>query len=173
MKFSTFLDEHRHLDEEQFATRYDHAFLLVTKARPGDSVAPVGFHTKEAFNAKEILLGTYADAEIHDVVKQGGGGLSTMVAVGRTAANDIVLDGDAISKFHAYFKLTGSGEYTLCDPGSTNGTTVNGIPLERNTPVTMRGGETVGFGNAVEATFHTPRTLHRHMKIVGRWLDSR
>ncbi len=65
------------------------------------------------------------------------------VRLGRSAANNIVIDNSWISSFHAEFQLCPDGTAELRDLGSTNGTTVNGRRVER---ARLRPGDRVGFG---------------------------
>ena len=52
----------------------------------------------------------------------------TMITVGRTANNDLVVNDVQVSKFHAFFRST-NGRYELADAGSRNGTMVAGRPV--------------------------------------------
>lgn len=61
---------------------------------------------------------------------------SRNVAIGRSAkvGNDIVLESDSLcSKRHAAIEQDADGRYTLYDLGSTNGTKVNGEPIDNRT----------------------------------------
>lgn len=63
------------------------------------------------------------------------------VTIGRDPANQIVLEDDRISRFHAYLELSASG-YSLCDV-STNGSLVNGEPV---TAVDLASGDVITMG---------------------------
>ena len=52
----------------------------------------------------------------------------SMITVGRTDNNDLVVPDEQISKFHAYFRLVG-GRIEVADAGSRNGTFVAGRRL--------------------------------------------
>jgi hypothetical protein len=52
----------------------------------------------------------------------------SMITIGRTPNNDVVLSDVQISRFHAYFKV-GPGQVELGDAGSANGTFVDGKRL--------------------------------------------
>lgn len=56
-----------------------------------------------------------------------------VVTVGRGSANDLVLDDDSISRFHAVLKQEKNGEVLVADRGSTNGVLVNGEPISLET----------------------------------------
>jgi hypothetical protein len=76
------------------------------------------------------------------------------VAVGRTSDNDVTIPEYSISKRHCEFDLKG-GAVTVADCGSTNGTTLNGTPLERGAPVPLCGGEQITMGRFT-FVFETP-----------------
>ncbi|MSP61624.1 MAG: FHA domain-containing protein [Myxococcales bacterium] len=70
-----------------------------------------------------------------------------MITVGRTANNDIVLNDVQISKFHAFFRVTGSG-FELCDAGSRNGTWIENRGLKpKGPPLGVHPGEMVRVGH--------------------------
>jgi hypothetical protein len=70
-----------------------------------------------------------------------------MVTVGRTANNDVVLPDISISKFHAFFRLSGRERAHLVDAGSKNGTWLNGVRLPpRGEPALIQVGDALRFG---------------------------
>jgi pSer/pThr/pTyr-binding forkhead associated (FHA) protein len=69
----------------------------------------------------------------------------SMITLGRTHNNDIVIDDVQVSKFHAYFKLEGD-RIELTDAGSSNGTLVNGTALEPKTTCVVSPGDLLVFG---------------------------
>jgi hypothetical protein len=71
----------------------------------------------------------------------------SMITVGRTSNNDVVIEDVQVSKFHAFFKINGE-QLELADAGSRNGTFIGKLRLEAKgaaRPVLM--GETVRFGH--------------------------
>jgi hypothetical protein len=71
----------------------------------------------------------------------------SMITVGRTDNNDIALPDVTISRFHAFFRGTGS-RLELGDAGSRNGTWLAGKKLLPKGPaVPVPFGEVVRFGN--------------------------
>lgn len=75
------------------------------------------------------------------------------VSLGRVTGNDIVLDDPSISSHHARIVRSDDDEVVLEDLGSTNGTTVNGRPVDS---VRLRRGDRIVFGE-VECDFVAPR----------------
>ena len=70
-------------------------------------------------------------------------------------APDTVLkiDDSSMSSHHAEIAPSPDG-YILKDLDSTNGTKVNGIPLEPNAPYALKPGDKIRFGK-IDANFHT------------------
>jgi hypothetical protein len=169
MKLAVFLEEYERLTEEQFIAKFEHGFLLVNAADGGDGNAHREFETKLAQDHRALFAGC-GEEDILPLVKKGGAQSFTMITVGRTSRNDIVFENEAVSKFHAYFKRDRNGRHMLCDPGSTNGTKLDGKVLEKDSAMTLHGGETVVFGNSVNTTFHTAATLYRALGVLRRWM---
>jgi hypothetical protein len=67
------------------------------------------------------------------------------IMVGRTSDNDIAITEYSISKRHCYLTVIGI-DVRITDCGSTNGTLVNGVPLEPRKPRPLHGGEAITLG---------------------------
>jgi pSer/pThr/pTyr-binding forkhead associated (FHA) protein len=71
----------------------------------------------------------------------------SMVTVGRTSNNDLVVSDINVSKFHAWFRVAG-GKVDLTDAGSRNGTFVGRYRLQAKGPARpVFPGDEVRFGN--------------------------
>ena len=68
------------------------------------------------------------------------------VVIGRSPSSDIVIDEPYVSASHARFTIQGPA-LVLEDPGSTNGTMVNGHIIEQ--PVTLRDTDEVQVGDVI------------------------
>lgn len=75
--------------------------------------------------------------------------MKPVVTIGRGSANDLVLDDDSVSRFHAVLKLEKSGEVRVADRGSTNGVLVNGKTISTET--------TLGHGDVVKVGIYELR----------------
>jgi pSer/pThr/pTyr-binding forkhead associated (FHA) protein len=81
----------------------------------------------------------------------------SMITVGRTRTNDIVLIDREVSKFHAYFREV-RGAYEVSDVGSVNGTYVGDqLLLAKGPPHPVHFGDRVAFGH-LEFRFLDPGT---------------
>jgi hypothetical protein len=72
--------------------------------------------------------------------------LGPTVTMGRADFNDVVIDDPSISAAHARLDL-GEGIWSITDLGSTNGTTVDGVPVTDETPLSP--GATIELGQIV------------------------
>jgi FHA domain len=71
----------------------------------------------------------------------------SMITVGRTSNNDVVIEDVQVSKFHAFFRINGD-QLELADAGSRNGTFIGKLRLEaKGAARPVRQGETIRFGH--------------------------
>ncbi|MCU1282296.1 MAG: serine/threonine protein kinase with domain [bacterium] len=92
----------------------------------------------------------------------------SMMTVGRTDNNDLVVPDEQVSKFHAFFRLVGD-RVELSDAGSRNGTFVAGRRLEArgaSAPVPARG--QMAFG-AVEFQLFDARGCWEWLRQLDRF----
>ncbi len=81
------------------------------------------------------------------------------VTVGRTENNDIVIDDQSVSRFHAYFqKDLRSGTWKLVDAESKNGTCVGPTVLPPNVGELLQRDARIKFGD-VDVLFFQPETF--------------
>lgn len=76
----------------------------------------------------------------------------TRVSIGRTANNDLVLDDPSVSKIHAALVVEPSGNLSVADTGSTNGTFINGERISYGKASKLMAGDRLKFGT-VEVSF--------------------
>jgi pSer/pThr/pTyr-binding forkhead associated (FHA) protein len=81
-------------------------------------------------------------------------GPSGRISIGRTGSNDLVLNDTSVSKVHAALVVTGNGQLSLADTGSTNGTFINGERIAYGKATKLVEGDLVRFGT-VEVTFES------------------
>lgn len=68
------------------------------------------------------------------------------VVIGRRPGNDILLEGEKISRDHALIRREGKS-LRICDLGSANGTTINGRRIKRDEIVELQNGDRIRIGN--------------------------
>ncbi len=154
------------LDEASFLGRCRHGFLVLVDI--GDSDRVDAFQTMMGGAFHDAADPLSQDPRVLALLKLGELQPYAKITIGRTPNNDIVLLSPAISKFHGYFRVTRGLTYELVDAGSTNGTLVNGQPLEPNAPCPLTGEETLTFGGAFEGTYRTPASMWQYMELMTR-----
>ena len=89
------------------------------------------------------------------------------VTIGRVDSNDLVLDDDSVSRFHAFFRFDQPGKtWVLSDAESKNGTWVDGQKLAPEQSAPLKDGSRLRFGNA-ELQFLMPAAFLRLLDAHG------
>ena len=92
----------------------------------------------------------------------------SMITVGRTDNNDLVIPDEQVSKFHAFFRLVGD-RVELSDAGSRNGTFVGTRRLEpRGASAPVRPSDSFAFG-AVEFQLFDARGCWEWLRNLDRF----
>lgn len=74
--------------------------------------------------------------------------MSLGITVGRVPTNDVTLEDQSVSRFHAYFQFQ-QGTWTLTDTGSLHGTYIGEHQLKADERAVLADGAVVRFGGAV------------------------
>ncbi len=98
------------------------------------------------------------------VAKRPGNPYAHLISVGRSATNDITMAVDSVSKVHGYFVREGDG-WSFTDHGSTNGTTLEGNPLEPGGKYPLHDGAVLKLGVETMLQYLSPESLYR--KALG------
>jgi hypothetical protein len=85
-------------------------------------------------------------AEVHEIKKKGDRPFHGQIGVGRARNVDVCLPLARLSKYHGYFSELEGGGYAFTDAGSTNGTLVNGVRLERKVTSPLQDGVEMTLG---------------------------
>jgi pSer/pThr/pTyr-binding forkhead associated (FHA) protein len=89
--------------------------------------------------------------------------LANTMTVGRDNANDIVLDSITVSRYHAVLLCDASG-VRLIDLESTNGTSVNGVPVPSDEAVALNNGTLIQLGQ-VRARYYEPTSSNSYSRF--------
>ena len=142
-------------------------------AKYTDPVFIVSHFTEEDKEGKRTRLKTRASDEsfvpfsVARVAKREGvNPFKSMITIGRGQANDICIPVPQISKTHAYIETGERGELSITDAGSTNGTRVRGLWLDKKVSVPLEDGDEVVLG-VVICSFHTPEGFYAFLRQVG------
>lgn len=85
------------------------------------------------------------------------------ITVGRTENNDVALDDNSVSRFHAYFQEDPKKGWQLIDAESRNGTWVDGEQLTGKKPKPVKAGTKLRFGS-IDMTVYSPETFLGFLK---------
>ena len=150
--------------QAEFVSAFPFPFLVgVAIAKPvtgptqtlrGDAAATLAALRKQAA-ADRLTNPKPLETRMVLPVRKIQGSFPSMITVGRTKNNDVVIADPLVSKFHAYFRLL-EGAWLLADAGSANGTRIGDIELpKRGQPQPIHWGERIAFGECV-LTFLDP-----------------
>jgi hypothetical protein len=113
------------LDAAAFATSYPHRALVLS--------------------ASPLPTEPTSDSEVLFLVKSERNPLRGMIAIGRAAENDVVIDHVMVSKRHATLSIEAAG-WKIMDLGATNGTFVDGTRLTPFVAYPIKSGARISFG---------------------------
>lgn len=85
------------------------------------------------------------------------------VIIGRAASCDVVVDDPSVSERHCVIEDRGDA-LTVSDRGSTNGTLINGTPLEPSLAHTLRDEDVLTLGRH-SFQFFTPAVLYQYLQL--------
>jgi hypothetical protein len=126
-----------------------------------DSLADHRFKTVSGVGAPAIGGG---EPVVIAVKKQKDNAFQRGITVGRTSNNDLVIDDPSVSRFHAWFQHDDrSGEWSVADAGSKNGTSISGERLKAKKLVVLVKDTRLRFGS-IEVTFLMPKNFLRVLK---------
>lgn len=140
------------LSREAFVARLGGPVLLIPLAADAPA-AEDEFRTSTAGNFAFAKPGPAISVAL--VQKRSADAFQNFIWVGREARCDVCIPLESVSKLQAQFTRKPDGSYDLLDVGSTNGTWVAGVKLERNKPAQVKGGDRIRFGS-LEVRFLLP-----------------
>ncbi|MBC7792598.1 MAG: FHA domain-containing protein [Clostridia bacterium] len=158
---SHYVADARSLSAEDFRQRHGDAFLVHEASASGFKPVPRTKATVAIDTIAENSVGNVPHLKLNFAVfpvrRTGRSPFPNFISIGRAKSNDVIIEDESVSKFHAFFRLTDKGDFVLQDGGSKNGTLVDeDIVPDKNkgAPVVVESGMRVRFGN-VEMTFMT------------------
>ena len=98
--------------------------------------------------------------------QESGNAFPVGVTIGRVDNNDLVLDDDSVSRFHAFLRFDDRDRsWVLTDAESRNGTWVDGQKLEPNQSAPLKDGSRLRFGDAV-LEFFLPASFTEFLEFL-------
>lgn len=156
---SNYVADARLLPLEDFAQRHGDAFLVHEAPMQNFKPVPRTKATVAIDPPQEATApGTPAmrlNFAVFPVRRTGRSPFPNFISIGRAKSNDVIIEDESVSKFHAFFRRSEKEEFVLQDGGSKNGTAVDGEEVpEKNKggPVIVESGMRLRFGS-VEMTF--------------------
>lgn len=130
---------------DSFVSAFQHPFLVgegvLHQPRPGRTMT---FESGDTVAVDAQTIGR-SELQLAFGVRKTNSTFPSMITVGRTRNNDVVIADVLISKFHAFFRIVGQ-HHELADAGSQNGTRVGERLLEPKGPaLRVRYGDVIHF----------------------------
>jgi len=97
------------------------------------------------------------------LAKRPGNPFPHLIAIGRSAKNDLVIAVETVSKMHGYF-VNEDGQWHFTDHGSTNGSRLNDRMLEPRRKMLLSDHDLLQLGSQVVLEFLGPEALYDRVK---------
>lgn len=147
-------------DPSGFQASHPHPWLVLSsdvRKKEDLSLRTTLYHLDEGGAGAEPTTDDPLDLVAVEVAKGDINAFGLGITVGRTRNNDIVINDERISRFHAFFQLR-DGAWVVSDAGSKNGTTVEGDRLDPRKPCILPDRSSVDFGG-YRARFFQPASF--------------
>lgn len=145
-------------DEAAFHRSVNHPVLL-WESPPATREPPLLFSTSAGQKSKRPQPGRSVFFFVEKSVKNA---FADEVTVGRTANNDIAIEDNSVSRFHAYF-APGKDGWSLVDAKSTAGSFVAGKRVDPKAPVLLQNEMRLRIGD-VELQFLEPQSFEQYIR---------
>ncbi|HEY3449506.1 MAG TPA: FHA domain-containing protein [Myxococcales bacterium] len=131
----------------RFLDRHPHPWVvLASQTRPKEDLElKTSVYDMDADPATDDTPEALAETPATEVVKREINAFGLGITVGRTKNNDLWINDERISRFHAYFRLQDGG-WMLSDAGSRNGTFMDGAQLDARRPKPLPERALLDFG---------------------------
>ncbi|MBK7857263.1 MAG: FHA domain-containing protein [Archangiaceae bacterium] len=140
--------------------------VLVWDAPPATKEEPQLFSTRPGEGGS--LRPAPGKPVFFDLKKSAKNAFVDEITLGRTTKNDVQVDDNSVSRFHAYFAPGADGVWSLVDSKSTSGTWVNGKKLKAQVAVQLVDRALLKFGE-VELLFYEPASFWAYLKrLIGQ-----
>ena len=155
------------LTREQFRARFQ-CFFLCADLGVGRSTRPQRTEAFVADEKTESYAGPMPGSPFAAPVVKVQETFPSMIMLGRTLNNDIVVGDTSISKFHAFFRV-GPATIEVADAGSRNGTFVGDQQLEPKQMQRLRPGDRVRFARLAFQLLDAPSCWDWLVKARDQW----
>jgi hypothetical protein len=144
----------RALDDEAAFRRTLSSPVLVWTPPEKEPATGLMFATRDLSGSKRPAAG---EPRVFEVARSSSsGGFALGISVGRAESNDVWLDDQSVSRFHAWFqKGSGPDDWLLCDAESRNGSWIGEQRLAPHRATPLPFGTRIRFGD-LELEFYLP-----------------
>lgn len=148
LRLADLLESARALEPEAFAATHGRAFLLCHLDELETPEGPI--RTWSHGDRAPSLTTPALQCLVFPLKKAEGSPFQSLISIGRTANNDVVLRDGSISKVHAVVTTARDGRLSISDAGSKGGTAVDDEAVPRRKDgrgLPLLPGATVRFGD--------------------------
>ena len=160
-------------NRDQFAARFRHPFLYSTQKllQPERPQQTVKYDVTQLVKTIDPNRPEGEGGPLVFPILKVQQAFPSMITVGRTQNNDIIVDDVQVSKFHAFFRIDGA-RIQLVDAGSSNGTRLRGDKLApRAAPAPVRSGDLVAFGPIEFLVLSSADCWNKLVADLDQWGD--
>lgn len=155
------------MTREQFRSRFG-CYFLCADLRVGQATRPQRTEAFVADEKTESYAGPMPGSPFAAPLVKVQETFPSMIMLGRTLNNDIVVGDTSISKFHAFFRV-GPATVEVADAGSRNGTFVGELKLEPKQMQRIRPGDRVRFARLAFQLLDAPSCWDWLVKAMDQW----
>jgi pSer/pThr/pTyr-binding forkhead associated (FHA) protein len=150
----------------RFLEQHPHPWLVLSQeARPkGDLTLRTNLYSTDGRLLTDDPTEDVESLSAMEVSKGKNNSFGLGVTVGRTRNNDLFINDERISRFHAFFQIR-DGSWAISDAGSRNGTFVDGLRLDARRPHPLPARARLDFGGFRARFFLPPQFLDFLRKV--------
>ena len=155
------------LTRDQFRARFE-CYFLCSDLGVGKATRPQRTEAFVAEDKTESYTGPMPGSPFAAPLVKVQETFPSMIMLGRTLNNDIVVGDTSISKFHAFFRV-GPGSIDVADAGSRNGTFVGDKRLVPKQMERLKPGDHVRFARLAFQVLDAPACWDWLVQAVDDW----
>ncbi|MDF1661276.1 MAG: FHA domain-containing protein [Planctomycetota bacterium] len=152
--------------KDDFVKQYAHPFLMLL-CGGAEKLVDSGFFTTSGGGSSQATTDESLLTSIVFPLVKKKKGYENLYSLGRTEKNDIMLPYSGVSKFHAYIQCR-NGAWSISDCDSTNGTFVDKVSLEPQSPRVIISGSRISLSKACTLVFACPDEMHTYLQAFNQ-----
>lgn len=161
VSLASMVSSHARVSKEDFVKAHPYPFLMLL-CGGAEKLVDSGFFTTSGGGSG----GTTTDESlltsiVFPLIKKKKG-YENLYSLGRAEKNDICLPYSGVSKFHAYIQHRNQ-TWSISDCNSTNGTFLDKVSLEPNSPTEIKSGARISLSKACSLVFAGSDEMHGYL----------